>query len=76
MISRGRHKYFYGYVVATAIAQKAECIYSHDKWVKTFAKGFVDVKEIPFVPKEIDIFESDSESLEWGKSPKKMNESD
>ena len=31
-------------IVATAVARKAECIYSHDKWIKTFAKGFIDVK--------------------------------
>ena len=62
-------------IVATAVAWKAECIYSYDKWVKTFAKGFIEVKDIPIVPQEVDIFESDSEKLDWGKPPKRMNES-
>ena len=39
-------------IVATALARKAECIYSYDKWVRTFAKGFVDVKDIPFIPEQ------------------------
>jgi hypothetical protein len=41
-----------GLIVATAVARKAECIYSYDKWIKTFANGFVDVKEIPFIPEQ------------------------
>lgn len=41
---------------------------------KTFAKDLIDVKDIPFVPKEIDIFEADSGKADWGKFPKKMNE--
>ena len=53
---------------------KAECIYSYDKGVKTFAKGFIDVREIPFMPDEGEFFESDSEN-DWGKLPKKMDES-
>lgn len=60
-------------IVATAVAQKAECIYSYDKGVKIFAKGFIDVREIPFVPQEVDIFEPDSKN-NWGELPKKMNE--
>lgn len=39
-------------IVATAVARKAECIYSYDKWTKTFAKNFIDVKEVPFIPKQ------------------------
>jgi len=38
-----------GFIVATAVARKAECIYSYDRWIKTFAKGFIDVREIPFI---------------------------
>jgi len=60
-------------IVATAIAQNADCIYSHDNWIKTFAKGFIDVKEVPFVPKEMDIFETNSENIDWGKPPPKIN---
>ena len=62
-------------IVATAVARKAECIYSHDNGVKNFAKGFIDVREIPFIPKQQDAFESDSNTTDWGKPPKKMNES-
>ena len=60
-------------IVATAVARKAECIYSYDRWVKTFAEGFIEVREIPFVPQEVDIFQSASEN-NWGNLPKKMNE--
>lgn len=59
-------------IVATAVARKAECIYSHDKWVKAFAKGFIDVRDIPFVPQKINIFDTDTKR-DWGKLPK-MNE--
>jgi hypothetical protein len=48
-----------GMIVAIAVANKAQCIYSHDKWVKTFSEGFIDVKEIPPVkPKQKDAFDS------------------
>jgi len=39
-------------IVATAIARKADCIYSHDKWLTTIAKNFIEVKEIPFIPSQ------------------------
>jgi len=61
-------------IVATAVAQKADCIYSHDKGIKAFAKGFIDVKEVPFVPQQPSAFDSDSEKQDWGKLPPKMNE--
>ena len=60
-------------IVATAVARKAECIYSYDKWVKTFAKGFIEVKEIPFVVQQPTAFD-DAENMDWGKPPPKMNE--
>ncbi len=60
-------------IVATAVARKAECIYSYDGWVKKFAKGFIEVREIPFVPQEVSIFAPDSEK-DWGNLPTKMNE--
>ena len=34
-------------IVATALANGAECIYSHDKGVKTFGEGFVEVRCVP-----------------------------
>jgi predicted nucleic acid-binding protein len=34
-------------IVATAIAKKAAVIYSHDKKLKKFANGNIDVREIP-----------------------------
>lgn len=61
-------------IVATAVARKAECIYSYDNWVKTFAKGFIDVKAIPDVPQAMDIFEPVSETIDWGKPPQKMSD--
>lgn len=60
-------------IVATAVARKADCIYSYDKGVKTFAKGFIEVREIPFVPEEVDLFKSGPDN-NWGNLPKKMNE--
>lgn len=44
-------------IVATALAQRADCIYSQDRWLKTFANGFIDVKEVPFTPIKLDMFE-------------------
>ena len=61
-------------IVATAVAQKAECIYSYDKWVKTFAKGFIDVKEVSFIPQQQSSFDVGSEERDWGKPPKRLNE--
>lgn len=40
------------FIVATAVARNAECIYSYDKWIKTIANGFINVKEIPFIPEQ------------------------
>ena len=59
-------------IVATAVAQKADCIYSNDKWIKTFAKGFIEVKKIPFVPQQKNVFDSNSENQDWGEFPKRM----
>jgi predicted nucleic acid-binding protein len=56
-------------IVATAVAQKAECIYSYDKGIKSFAKGFIEVKEIPFLPKQSTSFPPD-DKRDWGKLPK------
>ncbi len=40
-------------IVATAVARKADCIYSHDNWLKVLAKNFIEVKEIPFIPQQL-----------------------
>lgn len=61
-------------IVAIAVARKAECIYSHDKWIKTFAKGFIDVKDIPFLPKQVNAFDLIPESTNWGNIPPKLNQ--
>ena len=37
-------------IVATAVTKKAECIYSRDNGIKNFAKGFIEVSDIPFNP--------------------------
>ncbi len=39
-------------IVATAISQGAECIYSHDEGVKAFGQDYIEVKEIPFIPRQ------------------------
>ena len=36
-------------ISAIALANKAECIYSHDIHIKKFATLFIDVKEIPII---------------------------
>jgi hypothetical protein len=56
-------------IVAIAVAQKAECIYSHDKHVKNFAKGFIEVKEIPFIPEQ-STYAPPDDKRDWGKLPK------
>jgi len=55
-------------IVATAVARKADCIYSTDKWIKTFAQGFVDVKGIPFIEKQSTVFPPNLQD-NWGKLP-------
>ncbi len=40
-------------IVATAVSQKADCIYSHDDGLKEFAKGYIVVNEIPFITKQM-----------------------
>lgn len=59
-------------IVATAVSQRAECIYSHDGGVKAFAQGFIEVKEIPFISTQTSAFKADEQ--DWGKPPKKMGE--
>lgn len=43
-------------IVATAVAWGADCIYSHDPGVKAFSKGFIDVKEIPVIAEQGQMF--------------------
>ena len=61
-------------IVATAVSQKADCIYSHDGPLKAFADGYIDVQDIPAIPVQASTFGTDSEGKDWGKLPKKMNE--
>lgn len=35
------------FIIAIALANKASCIYSHDKHLKTMATGFIEVKTLP-----------------------------
>lgn len=37
-------------IVATALANNAECIYSHDNGVIAFGQGFIDVHRVPSAP--------------------------
>ena len=39
-------------IVATAIANKVECIYSHDNGVAAFGDGFIDVRKVPQMPNQ------------------------
>ena len=55
-------------IVATAVARKADCIYSNDKGINTFAKGFITVKDIPFIEKQAETFPIDYQP-DWGKLP-------
>jgi len=34
-------------VIATAIVNEANCIYSTDRGMKAFADGYIDVRELP-----------------------------
>ena len=54
-------------IVAIAVSQKAECIYSHDEALKSFAKDYIDVKEIPFIPQQIEAIDLKSQNTDWGK---------
>ncbi len=55
-------------IVATAVARKADCIYSNDRGIKTFAKGFISVKDIPFIEKQVESI-PDNYQTNWGKLP-------
>ncbi len=43
-------------IIATALANGAECIYSHDKGVIAFAKDFIDVREVPPAARQKNLF--------------------
>lgn len=38
-------------IIATAVTQKVSCIYSHDPGLKKMAYGYVEVKEVPSIPR-------------------------
>ena len=52
-------------IVAIAVARNVGCIYSHDNGVKTFAKGFVEVKDIPIIERQTAF--PDEPDKGWGK---------
>lgn len=37
-------------IIATAMVHGANCIYSHDKGIKTFGQRYIEVKELPLLP--------------------------
>jgi predicted nucleic acid-binding protein len=43
-------------IVATALANNAECIYSHDNGVVAFAQDYIDVRDVPPAPKQERLF--------------------
>lgn len=44
-------------IIACALAHSAKCIYSYDPGLAAFAKGFIEVKELPpLPPKQTDLF--------------------
>lgn len=40
-------------IVATAITHGASCIYSYDEHLAKFAEGYIEVKQIPDIPKQM-----------------------
>ena len=38
-------------IIACALAQNANCIYSHDNGLKAFAQKYIEVRELPYIPK-------------------------
>ena len=40
-------------IVATAVSNQVDCVYHHDPGLKAFGEGFVDVREIPFIPSQV-----------------------
>jgi predicted nucleic acid-binding protein len=40
-------------IVATAIVHGASCIYSYDEDLAKFAKGYIEVKQIPDIPEQL-----------------------
>jgi hypothetical protein len=48
-------------ILATVAAQNATCIYSHDKGLGKLADGILDVREIPELVAQMDLFEGLSE---------------
>jgi predicted nucleic acid-binding protein len=61
-----------GMIVATAYSRNAQCIYSHDEGIRSFAQGFIDVKDIPFIPEQKTVIPSDYQ-YDWGKMPPNAN---
>lgn len=43
-------------IVATAIIHGCSCIYSHDKGLASFAKDLIEVREIPPIPTQTNLF--------------------
>lgn len=43
-------------IIATALANGAECIYSHDNGVIAFGKDFIDVRDVPPAPSQARLF--------------------
>lgn len=37
-------------ILASAIAQGANCIYSHDKGIRAFGQKYIDVRDLPSIP--------------------------
>lgn len=44
-------------IAATAVANGASCIYSHDKDVKAIAEGHILVREVPLIEEQLDLFD-------------------
>lgn len=40
-------------IIATAIVNNANCIYSYDKGLTTFGSGFIDVRKFPEPPRDL-----------------------
>lgn len=44
-------------IVAIAVANKASILYSEDPGIKKFAKGFIEIRDIPIIPRQLTLDE-------------------
>ncbi len=50
------------FIVATAVAHNASCIYSYDPKLAKFAEGYIEVKEMPNLPVQLELYPTSTET--------------